>query len=199
MLPSIALTVFVVLWSGIVGVVIHRMLGVSIGSVNGRQATFTDEMLIHGLGGAFPATILNCLLLFALFVRRIAYRWWIVAAFLILPGTPIALYSGWRIADHLWGLNQGGTAWEAFAPQMIGLALAWIVYVPIAIWLSRYRFVIVKRDDSRKSPCPRCGYDLYGSAGACPECGWQLPAAFSANGPPNRQLTDKRLRWRIVA
>ncbi len=181
-LPSLILTIVVASWSSILGVLIYRMLGVSIFSWNGLPATFTDEILRHGLAGAFNATFLNCLLLFILFVGRITFRWWVVTFFLLLCGTPLALYSGWRIADYMWTLNQGGVAWEGFVPQVLGLSLAWILHALIAIWLSKYRFVVVRKDDSRKSPCPRCGYELFGSSGSCPECGWQLPTSVTADG-----------------
>jgi DNA-directed RNA polymerase subunit RPC12/RpoP len=36
----------------------------------------------------------------------------------------------------------------------------------------------------RSVPCPRCGYDLRGSAGAnCPECGWKLRLGVEQGAP----------------
>ncbi len=186
-IPSVLLTIMVILWSSTLGVVIYRMLGGTITSVNSRPATFADELLIYGIEGAFYAISLHCLLLLFLFVGRVTFRWWVVAILLLVVGTPVALYSGWKIEDYLRTLNQGGTPWEGLAPQVIGLASAWLLHIPLAIWLSRYRFVVVRGDDQRKSPCPRCGYELYGSSGSCPECGWEIPVGLSSNRPPNQR------------
>ena len=198
-LPSIALTFGVVLWSSILGVVIYRMLGVSIVSVNGRPATLADEILINGVGGAITAVFLNCFLLIFLFIGRIPFKWWLLVILVIIAGTPLALYSGWRIADYLWTLNQGGIAWEGFAPQVLGLALAWVLHIPLSIWLSKYKFVIVKVDDSHKSPCPRCGYELFGSNGTCPECDWQIPISLlKSEATKSPAAVDHRRRKLII-
>lgn len=187
-IPSVLLTIIVILWSSTLGVMIYRILGVTITNVNGRAATFADELMIHGIEGASPTIFLHCLLLLFLFIGRVAFRWWVVALLLLVVGTPVALLSGWKIADVLWTLNQGGVPWEGLAPQGLGLASAWLLYIPLVMWISRYRFIVVRRDDKRKSPCPRCGYELYGSSGSCPECGWEIPVGASLNRPPDQQL-----------
>ena len=154
------------------------MLGVSIHSVNGRPATFTDELFINGFEGAIAVILLNCLLLLILYIGRIEFRWWIVTILLLLIGTPVALYSGRKIADYLWTQNQGGIPWEGIAPQVIGLAVAWILYVPIAFWLTRYRSIVDGRNDLRANLCPSCTYNLTGNTtGTCPECGTPLDDA----------------------
>jgi len=181
---GVLLTLIVVLWSMALGVGIYRMLGVNITSVTGRPSTFVDVMLLHGLAGAFPATILECLLLLSLFGLRVAFRWWLIAGLLLVVGTPIALYSGWNIASYLWTLNQGGVPWEGIAPQVIGVASAWVLSVPFTMWFSRYRIIVVRRREQCRSPCPRCQYDLYGSSERCPECGWVFPIGLSSHCGP---------------
>ena len=168
--------VLVFVWSSAVGVAIYRMLGVTISIVNDRPATLTDEILIHGIDGASLAMFLQLLIFLILFIARIPYRFGLVALLLVVFGTPLALLSGWRIADYLWTLNRGGVPWEGSAPQVIALSFTWVIALALDAWMSRYRIVIVRRDDRRKSPCPRCGYDLFGGAsGVCTECGWIVP------------------------
>ena len=152
------------------------MLGITLVSVNGRPATFVDELLTHGTAGALTATFLQCLLLLVLYIGRVAYRWWLVAILLLVVGIPVSLFSGLKIANYLWTRNLGGPPYESFVPQILGLASALLLYVPLSMWISRYRFIIVRRDDKRKSPCPRCGYELFGVQSAkCQECGWEIP------------------------
>jgi len=178
-IPSLLLTTLVAVWSIAAGVAIYRVLGVTIGSVNGRPATLGDEIAFHGIDNAFCPVVLHCLLLLVLFVGRVPYRWWLVALFLVVVGTPVALFSGWRIARYLWTLNRGGVAWEGLLPQVLALALAWLAALALDAWLSRYRIVVVRRDDDRRSPCPRCGYELHASpSGLCPECGWVIPPSL---------------------
>lgn len=184
LLPSVVLTAVVIIWSISVGVLVYRVLGVTISTVNGLPATFTDEVILHGLDGTVLAFGVHCLILLGLFVCRATLRLWLSAALLIAIGSPIALLSGWHIAQYLWALNQRGTLWEGLLPQPIGVVSMYVLSALIAAWLNRYRVVIVRRDDARLSPCPKCGYDLYGSRGQCPECGWVLPPARRESLPP---------------
>ena len=175
-LPSIALTVMIVLWGAGEQAAQSAILGVTIVTAHGHPATFADRFVSYAARGA-EAALLDALLLFVLFLLGVGYRWWVVAAGLLLVGTPVALYSGCRIALYLWALNQGGEPWEKFVPQVIAVVSAWLMYIPVSLWLSRYHVVIVRRSDQRESPCPRCGYELRGSSGRCPECGWVVPKA----------------------
>ena len=58
-LPALLLTLMVVVWSIVMGVLVYRLLGIRLGSVNGRPATFTDEFLIFGVDGATLAICLH--------------------------------------------------------------------------------------------------------------------------------------------
>jgi len=152
------------------GVWIYRLLGVTMGG-----ASWIDVVLIQGVDGALPAVFLQGLLLFTLFIGRVAFRAWVVALWLVLLGTPVALYSGHETAMYLWNNNISGITWENMIPQAIALSLAWVLHLPVSWLLRRYRVVVVRNNSDAKSPCPRCGYDLFRSRDACPECGWQIP------------------------
>jgi hypothetical protein len=165
-----------VIWSAAIGVIGYRVLGVSIASVDGRPAVFLDEILIHGLDAVPLAFLVSCSFLACLLVARLTFRWWLIALAWLVVGTPVALLSARRIADYLWTLNRGGTPWEGVLPAAIGIAAGWLIACIVDSWLDRYRIVIVRQADQRRSPCPRCGYELYGStSGVCPECGWSIP------------------------
>jgi hypothetical protein len=182
-LASVLLTVIVIAWSSAIGVLMYGLLGVRLGTVSGQPATFAHELEIHGLDAAPLATFVHGAFLFVIFAARHAYRWRIVAALLLLLGTPVALVSGWRIADYLWTLNRGGVPWEGIAPQPLGIAIAWIVGLLASAWLDRYRIIVVKQVGGTRSPCPRCGYELHGSnSGVCPECGWTIPWTSEGHG-----------------
>ncbi len=167
------------------GVVIYRMLGVRNVSSGGLIASLAHDYVDFGLGAIFYATLLNAVVVVALFVLRIPVRSWLIVALLLLVGTPVALFSGLRIADYVWDVNNG---WDEMAlwcgPQLIALLVSWGLYAPLSAWLPRYRLLVLRVDDRRRSPCPRCGYELYGSGGRCPECGWELPPAISNIKPP---------------
>jgi hypothetical protein len=140
-IPSLALTAIVIVWSCAIGVAIYRILGVTISNVGGQPgpATLWDEVLIHGVLGSFLAVLAHVVVVAVLFVGRVSYRWWRVALPLVLLGTPLSLFIGKRLADHLWSLNQGGTPWEGIAPQVIAIVFAWIVAAQSGILLSYYR------------------------------------------------------------
>ena len=96
-LPSVILIIVVIIWSAVLGMLIYRMLGVRITSVEGRPATFVDELFFQGLDGALAGTLLQCAILLFLFCCRGSFRWWLIAGLLVVAGTPIALYSGWHM------------------------------------------------------------------------------------------------------
>ena len=170
--PSLLLSVIVVTWSAGIGVYTYRMLGVTLSSVNGRPPTIADELLIRGLGPASGTFQINVVVLVAIFVLKIRFRWWLAAGLLVVIGTPAALVAGWQIAEYLWALNKGGTPWEEVLPAPLGLCIAWVALVPAEMALDRITAFLRRRRDAVANPCPHCGYDLIGNeSGVCPECG----------------------------
>ncbi len=175
-LPSALLTAVVVGWSGVVGFLVYRTLGVTMYDGNGQLEVIVFSLIRYALVCNEWAILLQCLIFLILLAGRIHFRLWLVVLLLFIVGTPIAVWSGWRIGDYLWSRQMHGIAWEGFLPQAIGVAVAWLLSIPLSMWLSRYRIIVIRKDDARKSPCPRCGYELYGSSGKCPECGWVVPS-----------------------
>jgi hypothetical protein len=48
---------------------------------------------------------------------------------------------------------------------------AWVMWLPLFIFVSRRRRERIRRDRIVKGLCPTCGYDLRATPDRCPECG----------------------------
>lgn len=178
-LPAFGLILMVMILSGYFGLKIFNMQDITITLHNGQQATSWDIFLLEGVVYAIGGAFIHCVVLMVLFVGRVPFRWGLMMAMLLLFGAPFLYVLSYPMVQYFEGRDDYGLL--SGTPQIVILLVCWGLTLAFGNILPRFRVVLVRIDSDCKSPCPRCGYELYGCRNSeCPECGWQFPEYLSA-------------------
>ena len=156
-------------WGTMVVFSIYRAHSIRISHVNGNDATILQEIWIHAEEAIPAILVLSAAILFST-IKSTKVHLLMVGVSISLIGTLIAFATNLVITRFV-DLCMLNTS----ISLLCGITVAWIMAI---IFLRYFQILIVRRNDNVRSPCPRCGYDLFGSEECCPECNWQIPLSL---------------------
>jgi hypothetical protein len=167
---AILLTMTLVWTAGVNTVVGRLYYGAPF--VNGRLVSVEEELPWRLLEGVH--LLIGCLLVLPIAALiRWQCRWWAPVVGILVVGSPIAIYCGYRMAWQMWYVGDGIPA-EMVLASPIGFTVGLASGLVLDHWLNRRA---VRRSEQRAVDilCPSCAFDLRGTiaggAQRCPECG----------------------------